>query len=132
MSVKIKVSYTDEEELAGVIRLLSPVMKSYKVAKGQQGVYKRAYIELKIELGTKPERSAEKVKKMNSRNLIMNSERSPRELREMGRKGGIKSGESRRRKKQARETAEIMARAFLESEAGKKMIEDLGKMLPKE
>lgn len=68
---------------------------------------------------------------MNDNNLIPNSERSPRELREMGRKGGIKSGESRRRKKQAREAAEIMARTFLESEAGKKMIEDLGKMLPK-
>lgn len=69
---------------------------------------------------------------MNDNNLIPNSERSQRELREMGRKGGIKSGESRRRKKQAREAAEIMARVFLESEVGKKMIEDLGKMLPKE
>ena len=69
---------------------------------------------------------------MNDENLIPNSERSPSELREMGRKGGIRSGEVRRRKKQAREAAEIMARAFLESEAGKKMLEDLGKMLPKE
>ena len=33
---------------------------------------------------------------MNDKNLIPNSERSPRELREMGRKGGIASGESRR------------------------------------
>lgn len=32
-------------------------------------------------------------------NLIPNSERSPEELREMGRKGGIKSGESRRKKR---------------------------------
>lgn len=44
MSVKIKVSYTDEQELAGVIRLLSPVIKSYKV-KPDKGKYKRAYIE---------------------------------------------------------------------------------------
>ena len=33
-------------------------------------------------------------------NLIPNSERTPEELREMGRKGGIKSGESRRKKKE--------------------------------
>ena len=45
MSVKIRVSYTDEEELAGVIRLLSPVVRSWK-AKPPQGKYKRAYIEL--------------------------------------------------------------------------------------
>ncbi len=36
---------------------------------------------------------------MNESNLIPNAERSPEELREMGRKGGIKSGESRRRKR---------------------------------
>lgn len=45
MSVKIKVSYTDDDELAGVIRLLSPIVKSWK-AKPPQGKYKRAYIEL--------------------------------------------------------------------------------------
>ncbi len=39
---------------------------------------------------------------MNDSNLIPNTERSPSELREMGRKGGIKSGESRRRKKRQR------------------------------
>ena len=33
---------------------------------------------------------------MNEKNLIPNSERTPKELREMTRKGGIKSGESRR------------------------------------
>lgn len=33
-------------------------------------------------------------------NLIPNSERSPEELREMGRKGGIQSGKSRRRKRE--------------------------------
>lgn len=46
MSVKIRVSYTDEEELAGVIRLLSPVVKSWKV-KPQKGRYKLAYIDMK-------------------------------------------------------------------------------------
>ena len=44
MSVKIRVSYTDDAELAGVIRLLSPVVKSWKVAKRQEGAYKNAYI----------------------------------------------------------------------------------------
>lgn len=39
----------------------------------------------------------------NERNLIPNSERSPSEVRENGRKGGIKSGESRRRRKTLKE-----------------------------
>lgn len=59
MSVIIKVSYTDDQELTGVIKLLSPVIKSYKVqpAKGQ---YKRAYITLKPER-TKTEQRPEGV-----------------------------------------------------------------------
>lgn len=44
MSVKIRVSYTDEEELAGVIRMLFPAVKSWKVAKRQEGAYRNAYI----------------------------------------------------------------------------------------
>ena len=36
---------------------------------------------------------------MNDKNLVPNTERSPSEARENGRKGGIKSGETRRRKK---------------------------------
>ena len=47
MSVKIRVSYTDDEELAGVIRLLSPAVKSWKVAKRQEGAFKNAYIVMK-------------------------------------------------------------------------------------
>ena len=47
MSVKIKVSYNTEEELAEVIRLLSPKVKTYKVAKKQEGQYKNAYLQLK-------------------------------------------------------------------------------------
>lgn len=43
MSVKIRVSYTDEEELARVIRLLSPLGKKWKVARNQKGPYKKAY-----------------------------------------------------------------------------------------
>ena len=45
MSVKIRVSYTDEEELARVIRLLPPLGKKWKVARNQKGKYKKAYTE---------------------------------------------------------------------------------------
>ena len=44
MSVKIKLSYTDDNELADVIRRLYPV-KNLKVKKCE-GKYKRAYIEI--------------------------------------------------------------------------------------
>ena len=65
---------------------------------------------------------------MNDENLIPNSERSLEELREMGRKGGIKSGESRRRKRDQKKTAELMAKILLESEEAKAIFEDLKKM----
>lgn len=42
MSVKIKVSYTDEEEYREIMRLLSPVVKSWKMQPAK-GKYKRAY-----------------------------------------------------------------------------------------
>lgn len=66
---------------------------------------------------------------MNDKNLIPNSERSPSELREMGRKGGIRSGEVRRQNKRIRENAELLAKIFTESEDGKKLIADLKKQL---
>ena len=53
MSVKIKVSYNTEEELAGVIRLLSPVLKDYKVSRNKEGRYKKAYAELDMLRNTK-------------------------------------------------------------------------------
>lgn len=43
----------------------------------------------------------------NSQNLIPNSKRTESEVRENTRKGGIKSGESRRRKKLLKELLEI-------------------------
>ena len=46
MSVKIRVSYMGDEELSGIVRLLSPAIKSYKV-KPQKGRYKLAYIDMK-------------------------------------------------------------------------------------
>ena len=44
----------------------------------------------------------------NEQNLKPNSERTPSEVRENARKGGIKSGETRRRKKEMRERLEIL------------------------
>lgn len=55
MSVKIRVSYTDDEELAGVIQLLSPLGKKWKVAKKQKGPYKKAYTEERRASGGKNE-----------------------------------------------------------------------------
>ena len=46
--------------------------------------------------------------KYNEDNLIPNNERSPNEVRENGRKGGIASGETRRRKNTMRELAVIV------------------------
>ena len=48
---------------------------------------------------------------MNEQNLIPNSERSPEEVRENGRKGGIKSGQTRRRNADFKK----LARAYLPS-----------------
>jgi len=45
----------------------------------------------------------------NEQNLIPNEARSPKEVRENGRKGGIKSGEVRRKKRTMREIAEMVA-----------------------
>lgn len=48
MSIKIKVSYTEDEELAGVIRLLSPLGVSWK-RQPKKGKYMRAYSVTKCE-----------------------------------------------------------------------------------
>lgn len=45
---------------------------------------------------------------MNEKNLIPNTERSPEELREMGRKGGIASGKSRRQKRDLQKLAKML------------------------
>lgn len=50
----------------------------------------------------------EKGKIMNEKNLIPNTERSPEELREMGRKGGIASGKSRRKKREMRKMMQMV------------------------
>lgn len=53
---------------------------------------------------------------MNDKNLIPNSERSPNEVRENGRKGGIKSGEVRREQKTYRDMAKAMLSATIADE----------------
>lgn len=45
---------------------------------------------------------------MNDSNLIPNTERSPEELREMGRKGGIASGKSRRKRRDLQKLAKML------------------------
>lgn len=59
---------------------------------------------------------------MNDENLIPNSERTPSELREMTSKGGIKSGESRRKKKKMRE---VLGYFLHEAELPEHLREDL-------
>ena len=54
---------------------------------------------------------------MNDSNLIPNSQRTPKELQEMGRKGGIKSGEARRKKRDMRKMLRMMLDALAENEA---------------
>ena len=49
MSIKIKISYNTDEELAGVVRLLSPALKDYKVSRNKEGKQKKAYADLNIE-----------------------------------------------------------------------------------
>ena len=46
VGAKIKISYEKPEELKQIVAMLSPVMRSCKVAKGQQGRYKKAYVEI--------------------------------------------------------------------------------------
>lgn len=46
--VKLKISYETLDELEEVLQLLQPVISSYKVAKHQNGAYKKAYIDTTI------------------------------------------------------------------------------------
>ena len=49
MSVKLKISYNTEEELAGVIQQLFPLVKSWKISRTQKGRYRNAYMEIDSE-----------------------------------------------------------------------------------
>lgn len=57
----------------------------------------------------------------NEKNLIPNSERTPSELREITKKGGIKSGEVRRQKKTLSELAKMIAENPAPNAAKKKL-----------
>lgn len=57
----------------------------------------------------------------NEKNLIPNSERTPSELREIAKKGGIKSGEVRRQKKTLSELAKMIAENPAPTTAKKKL-----------
>lgn len=59
-------------------------------------------------------------------NLIPNSERTPEELREMTRKGGIASGKARRKKANLRKAFETILQAEVASPNVKKQLEELG------
>lgn len=59
----------------------------------------------------------------NEKNLIPQSQRSPKEVRENGRKGGKASGEARRAKRTLRELVEIFGNLAVSDEARKKMKE---------
>ena len=61
----------------------------------------------------------------NEQNLIPNSQRTPEELREMTRKGGIKSGEARRARKSLRERL-IMFGELKVSGKNARQMEELG------
>ena len=45
--IKIRISYQTTQELDYILRLLHPAIKSAKIKQGQQGAYKKAYIEIK-------------------------------------------------------------------------------------
>lgn len=60
-------------------------------------------------------------KKIKEDNLIPNNERSPSEVRENGRKGGVASGIARRKKKSMRELAKLVNSLSL-SENNKKQL----------
>lgn len=65
----------------------------------------------------------------NEQNLIPNSQRSPSELQEMARKGGIQSGISRRNKKTMAQLAELMLNSKLDEKSKRKVQQMCGDVL---
>ncbi|MGO5251428.1 hypothetical protein [Collinsella sp. LCP19S3_G10] len=62
----------------------------------------------------------------NEKNLIPNSKRTPKELREMTRKGGINSGRSRRKKADLKKAFNTILQADVSSNKVKQQLETLG------
>lgn len=48
MAVKVRISYEKPQELHTVLKLLHPIVKSYKSEKGGNGRYRRAYLDVEI------------------------------------------------------------------------------------
>lgn len=57
----------------------------------------------------------------NEQNLIPNSKRTPQELREITRKGGIASGKARREKKELKAIVEALFERMYDTEGGEKI-----------
>lgn len=51
MATKIRISYEEPRELHTVLKLLNPIIKSCKEDKGENGRYKKAYLEVDIPEG---------------------------------------------------------------------------------
>ena len=62
----------------------------------------------------------------NEKNLIPNSQRTPEELREMTRKGGINSGKARRKKANLKKAFEAILEADVKSDKVKRQLENMG------
>ena len=62
----------------------------------------------------------------NEKNLIPNSQRTPEELREMTRKGGIASGKARRKKADLKKAMQTLLSMDVASEKSKQQLEELG------
>ena len=62
----------------------------------------------------------------NEQNLIPNSERSPKEVRENGKKGGIRSGEVRREKAQLKSAIKTILSLPVKDPKIKAQLKDLG------
>ena len=49
MSVSVRISYSTDEELRKILKILSPVLKECKISKQNKGPYKKAYAEIKTQ-----------------------------------------------------------------------------------
>ncbi len=51
MAVKVRISYEKPQELHTVLKMLNPIVKSYKAEKGGSGRFKKAYLDVEISEG---------------------------------------------------------------------------------
>lgn len=62
----------------------------------------------------------------NEKNLIPNSQRTPEELREMTRKGGIASGKARRKKADLKKAMQTLLSMNVQSDKSREQLETMG------